>query len=146
MEISEDTQELQPKVPPPDLFVGDLEFGITIEAISAHAAEIKEELAQINAAFDSGNMSEDLRKFALGRKNDIENFLVASDEEILRACREIYDFVQQAEKEGLKKQDILRKMMSVKPELRAVIGRFYDILRTQIWGYRLFQDLCTFRG
>lgn len=146
MEISEDTQEPQPKVPPEDLFVGDLEFGITIEAISAHVAEIKEELAQINAAFDSGNMSEDLRKFAGGRKKEIESFLVAPSEEILRACREIYDFVQQAEKEGLKRQDILRKMMSVKPELRTVIVRFYGILRTQVWGYRLFQDLCGFRG
>lgn len=146
MEISEDAQESQPKVPPPDLFIGDFEFGITVEAISAHEAEIEGELARLNADFASGKVPEDLREFAEGRKKEIEKFLAVSSDEILRACREIYDFVQQAEREGLKRRDILRKMMRVKPELRAVIGRFYKILRTQIWGYRLFQDLCGFRG
>lgn len=145
-EKTREVSEPQPKVPPEDLFIGDSEFGIAREAISAQVIEATRELAKINAAFASGNISEDLKKFAVGRKSDIEKFLLESGEEILRACQEIYDFVAQAEQEGLKRQNILQKMSSEKPELKDYVVKFYAILRTQVWGYRLFQDLCGFRG
>ncbi|KKQ85525.1 MAG: hypothetical protein UT09_C0045G0004 [Parcubacteria group bacterium GW2011_GWF2_38_8] len=75
------------------------------------------------------------------RKAAGEKFLEVPPNEIFRLLQEIYDFVHQKEAQGLMPDDILQDMKNNKPELAESIAKFYGILRTQTWGYRLGQYL-----
>jgi len=75
------------------------------------------------------------------RKAAGEKFLEVPPNEIFRLLQEIYDFVHQKEVQGLVPNDILLDMKNNNPELAESVTKFYEILRTQTWGYRLGQFL-----
>lgn len=126
-------------------FIGDMPFGITIEAIQTSANEMEGELAEINAGLAEEGVPENLRKSYERRKAEIEGFLSVSSDEIFHSLQEVYDFVHQMEADGIEKGNILSKMTE-KPELVQAVLKFYGILRSQTWGYSLGQTLLAFKA
>lgn len=131
---------------PVENFIGDAHFGITTEFIQAHFDEVKQELAQINDDLAKKDTPEQLRKFGEKRKIKNEQVLATSPDEIYRLLQEVYNFVHESEKSGLAKTEILRKLKTENPQLAKAVGTFYGILRSQVWGYRLGQELFAFRA
>jgi len=129
---------------PAKKFIGDMPFGITTEFIQAHLHEIEKEIAQINEYLTKKDTPEQLRKSAEDRKINNEQVLEKSPDEIFHLLKEVYDFVKVLEQSGLAQTDILQKIKSERPELNQAIGRFYGILRSQVWGYQLGQSLFAF--
>ena len=134
--------EKEPK--PIENFIGDMTFGITLESIQNYFNEIQEELEEINKYSTKEDLPERLREFGEDRKAKIEAILKVSPEKILHSLEEIYNHVHQLEKEGLKKDEILKNIKDKKPNLVQTVNKFYGILRSQVWGYRLGQDLIAF--
>lgn len=132
--------------PPAENFISDLPFGITLESIQNHFREIEQELAEVNEALAQKDTPEGLRKFAEDRKASIGRVLEVSPGEIFRLLQEVYNFVSESEQAGLTKTDILLKLKDEKPDLAQAIGKFYGVLRSQVWGYRLGQELFAFRA
>ena len=126
-------------------FIGDTTFGITKEYIQAHFIEMQKELAEINTELAQEDIPEQMRKFAEGRKLTIKIVLGVSPDEIFRSLQEVYNLVHALEESGLAKTDILKKIEKEKPNLFQDIVKFYGILRSQPWGYRLGQELLAFR-
>jgi DNA repair ATPase RecN len=134
--------EKEPK--PIENFIGDMTFGITLESIQNYFNEIQEELEEINKYSTKEDLPERLREFGEDRKAKIEAILKVSPEKILHSLEEIYNHVHQLEKEGLKKDEILKNIKDKKPNLVQTVNKFYGLLRSQVWGYRLGQDLIAF--
>lgn len=137
------SREGEPK--PAENFIGDMIFGVTLEYIQDHLREIQEELAQINVELTKEDTPEQLRKSSENRKAKIERVLELSPDEIFRSLQEVYNFIRELEEGGLTKTDILRKIKNERPALFQDTRKFYDIIRSQTWGYRLGQELFTFR-
>ena len=137
--------EGEPK-PPTENFIGDMPFGITLESIHAHFSEIQAELAQINSELAKEDTPKQMREFAEKIKLRTERVLEVSPDEIFHSLQEVYNLVHESEQSGLAKADILRKLKTEKPQLAKAVGKFYGILRSQTWGYRLGQELFAFRG
>lgn len=121
--------------------IGDMSFGITTNAIEKQASEMREELGQINLELAKENVDQRLREFCQNRKTKIEAYLTASTDEIFCSLRAVYDFVVAHEQQGILRDDILQAIVREKPELVESVSKYYDILRTQTWGYRVFQYL-----
>lgn len=126
--------------------IGDMPFGITAQAIEEQAATMKDELGQINAKLAEKDVGEVLREFCEKRKVKIATYLAAPTDEILRSLQEVYDFVHAREQQKISRDDILRTMKREKPELIKAISKYYDVLGTKTWGYRVFNYLCGLRG
>lgn len=114
-----------------------------MESIQAHFRELRQELAQVNEEPTKKDSPKQLKKFN-NRKIKNEEVLKTSPDEIFRLLHEVYDFVHALEQSGLAQTDILQKIKSEQPELNRAIGKFYGILRSQIWGYCLGQSLFSF--
>lgn len=126
--------------------IGDIPFGITSQAIEEQAAKMREELDKINIKLGEEGGNEGLRKFCEDRKAKIEAYLATSTDEIFRLLKTTYDFVLAHEQQGMARDDILRTMKREKPELIQAVSKYYDVLRNQVWGYRVFQYLVALRG
>lgn len=131
--------EGEPK--PAENLIGDMPFGITAQAIEEQAAKMREELDQINVELGREGGNEGLRKFCEERKEKIEAYLATPTDEISRLLEAVYNFVLAHEQQGLARDDVLRSMKRERPELIQAVSMYYDVLRNQVWGYRVFQYL-----
>lgn len=129
---------------PAENLIGDREFGITMELVQKHLQQIQEKLKKINDVIAKEDTPESLKEFANDRKAQIESILEIPPDEIIRFLKEIYDFVCQLEKEGLSKTQILQKIMDKGKDFIQKIETIYGIMRSQSWGYCLFQDLFAY--
>src|SRR3989338_2340728 len=135
--------EGEPK--PAENLIGDMQFGITSQAIEEQAEKMREELDKINVELGKEGGNEGLRKFCEDRKAKIEAYLATPTDEIFHLLEVVYNFVLAHEQQGLARDDILRGMKREKPELVQAVSKYYDVLRSQTWGYRVFQYLFALR-
>lgn len=98
------------KVPPDDLLVGELQFGVT---------------------------EDDIRQVAAERVNEKEGRIFEEDgvATILTELRKLYDAMCKFEAEGLRGDDLFLRVQN-NPELLRISGRYYGFARGRIWGYR----------
>jgi hypothetical protein len=96
------------RIPPQDLLVGELNFGITLEEIQTWNMKTQE---------GANILAEE------------------TPDQILAALRELYDGMKGLEASGLRGRDLF---LAVKQnqKLMKLSGRYYPFVRTQIWGYR----------
>lgn len=125
-------------------FIGDMEFGITLKSIQDCFDKMRNELEYIDKTLSKNDIPELLRKHGEERKIQLQQILKIPATEILRLLQTVYDFVCKLENDKTKGSDVIQEISQKKPELIEIIGKFYDILRNQIWGYNLGQALCVF--
>ncbi|MBI5621629.1 hypothetical protein HY933_02060 [Candidatus Falkowbacteria bacterium] len=138
------SMEGEPK--PAENLIGDMPFGITVQTIEEQAAAMREELDKINAKLAEKGVNEGLREFCENRREKINIYLATPADEIFRLLQEVYDFVLAQEQKGTVRDDILRTMKREKSELVQAVSKYYGVLRTQVWGYRVFQYLVGIRN
>ena len=131
-------RDAEPK--PAENLIGNIPFGFTVQAIEEEAIKMRNELVEINSYLSGEKVDEGGRKFIEGRKTKIEKFLTVSAVEMIQNFQTIYDFIIQQEKQGLKKDEIIRKIRLEKSEFAQVISS-YPYIEAQPWGYRLHQGL-----
>lgn len=103
--------------------------------------KLPQELQEIKEKLSEPNLVDGLIDALTKRKTEIQNFLNGSPDEVLRSLQAVYDFVRKQEQEGLERENILRNMKSEKPELAQAVTDFYEIARSEPWGYRILQYL-----
>lgn len=125
---------------PAEVLVGNMPFGFTLQQIQEVAENARNEIRKIDIKLSEANVLEGLREALEGMKKREERILAAPPEEILTNFREIYDFIIQQEQDGLKRDEIVKKVKNEAPKLLKII-QTYPFIEKQVWGYHLHQLL-----